>query len=278
MSTNTVPLRRVLPAAGTYVRDLWNRREFAWYLALGNLKARNASTALGLVWWVLNPLLLGGIYGLVFGVILDVRRGTDDYIAYLLAGIFPFYYVRSAMTGGVNSIIGNTKLIANLRFPRMILPFSALVESGVGFLASLAVFYAIAGPLQGVWPGQSVVWLVPAFIILTMFNLGMSALVARVAVPFRDVNNLVPYFVRLWLYLSPVIYPVTFLEQNVSGPLQVVLKANPLFSMLAVFRHALMGLPLDGSEVLTATAWAIGMMVVGVSLFVRYESRMTRYL
>lgn len=278
MATNTVPLRRVLPAAGTYVRDLWNRREFAWYLALGNLKARNASTALGLVWWVLNPLLLGGIYGLVFGVILDVRRGTDDYIAYLLAGIFPFYYVRSAMTGGVNSIISNTKLIANLRFPRMILPFSALVESGVGFLASLAVFYAIAGPLQGVWPGQSVLWLVPAFIILTIFNLGMSALVARVAVPFRDVNNLVPYFVRLWLYLSPVIYPVTFLEQNLSGPLEVALKANPLFSMLAVFRHALMGLPLGGGEVLTAAAWAIGMMVVGVGLFVRYESRMTRYL
>ena len=278
MATNTVPLRRVLPAAGTYVRDLWNRREFAWYLALGNLKARNASTTLGLVWWVLNPLLLGGIYGLVFGVILDVRRGVDDYIAYLLAGIFPFYYVRSAMTGGVNSIIGNTKLIANLRFPRMILPFSALVESAVGFVASLAVFYAIAGPLQGVWPGRSVVWLLPAFIIITVFNLGMSALVARIAVPFRDVNNLVPYLARLWLYLSPVIYPVTFLEQNLSGSLEIVLKANPLFPILAMFRHALMGLPMGRDDVVLATAWAVATMIIGVGLFVRYESRMTRYL
>ena len=245
---------------------------------VGNLKARNASTALGLVWWVLNPLLLGGIYGLVFGVILDVRRGTDDYIAYLLAGIFPFYYVRSAMTGGVNSIIGNTKLIANLRFPRMILPMSALVESAVGFTASLAVFYAIVGPLQGVWPSSSLVWLLPAFAIITVFNLGMSALVARIAVPFRDVNNLVPYFARLWLYLSPIIYPVTFLEQNLTGGLEVALKANPLFPMLAMFRHALMGLPMTAGEVVAATAWAFVMMFAGVALFVRYESRMTRYL
>jgi teichoic acid transport system permease protein len=122
------------------------------------------------------------------------------------------------------------------------------------------------------------VWLVPASIILTMFNLGMSALVARVAVPFRDVNNLVPYIVRLWLYLSPVIYPVTFLEQNLSGPLQVALKANPLFPMLALFRHALMGLPMGADDVLTATAWALSTMVIGVGAFVRYESRMTRYL
>lgn len=278
MATNTVPLRRVIPAAGTYLNDLWNRREFALHLALGNLKARNASTALGLLWWVINPLLLGGIYGLVFGVILDVQRGEGDYLAYLLAGIFPFYYMRSAMTGGVNSITTNIKLISNLRFPRMILPLSALIEGLIGFVASLVVYIMIAGPLYGVWPGLYTLWLIPATLIMTVFNLGLSALVARFAVPFRDINNLVPYVVRLWLYLSPIIYPVEFLEENLTGFMQTAFKLNPLFSMLAVFRHALMGTPATQQDVLLSIGWAVVMLVVGVGLFVQYESRMTRYL
>lgn len=278
MAANSVPMRRALPAASTYARELWDRREFAWFLALGNLKARNASTALGLIWWVLNPLLLGAIYGLVFGVILDVRRGVEDYLAYLLAGIFPFYYTRSAMTGGVGSIISNAKLISNLRFPRMVLPLSAMVESAVGFLVSIPVYYLIVGPVLGVWPTATVVWLLPAFVIMTLFNLGLSALVARFAVPFRDINNLVPYFTRLWLYLSPIIYPTQFLEENVSGALSTAIQANPLFSMLAIFRHGFMGLPLSWGDVAAATAWALVALVGGVGMFIRYESRMTRYL
>ena len=97
-----------------YVTDLWSRREFAWYLAIGNLKARNASTALGLFWWVLNPLLLGLVYFLVFGVIFGDSR-PDDYIAYLLAGMFAFHFTSQSMTGGANSILQNSKLLVNLK-------------------------------------------------------------------------------------------------------------------------------------------------------------------
>lgn len=270
-------LSRTIPAARRYVQDLWQRREFAFYLAFGNLRARNASTTLGLMWWVLNPLLLGAIYGLVFGVILKVSRGTEDYVAYLLAGMFVFYYTRSALVGAVNSILTNTKLLANLRFPRLVLPFSALVESAVGFASSLAAFFFIVGPLSGVWPTWSLVWLAPAFVIHTVFNFGLAALVARVAVPFRDVNNLVPYFLRLWLYLSPIIYPVSRLE-NVGGALQGILAFNPLFPILAMYRHALIGTEFSLSDVGASALWAVVVLLVGAAVFIRSESRMTRYL
>lgn len=279
MAVITTSSRRLVSAARTYLSDLWNRREFAWYLAMGNLKARNASTALGLLWWVLNPLLLGGVYGLVFGVIFPagVRGGEPSYIAYLLSGIFPFYYTRSAMVGGVNSIVGNTRLLANLHFPRLVLPLAALLESFVGFLASLLTFYVIVGPTDGVWPGSSIWLLIPAIVIHTVFNFGLSTLVARVAVPFRDLNNLVPYFVRLWLYLSPIIYPVAFFD-NAPEFIGVLLRANPLFPILALYRAALLGSPFGPSDLVSAATWAFVVALFGVLSFVTYEGKMARYL
>jgi teichoic acid transport system permease protein len=264
-------------AARQYLRDLWERREFIAYLAWANLKSRNASTALGLFWWILNPLLLGGVYLLVFGVVFKVNRGTDNYVAYLLSGIFVFFYTRSVMVGSIASIISNVRLVANLRFPRLVLPISALVESAIGFLASLAVLIVMIGPLSSVWPTASIVWLLPAFAIQTTFSLGLAALVARIAVPFRDVNNLVPYFVRLWLYVSPIIYPVEYLLDT-SPALRRVLEFNPMFPILSVYRHALMGRPLDMGLVVQGALWAVAFLLFGVYLFVRNEPKMARYL
>jgi ABC-type polysaccharide/polyol phosphate export permease len=242
---------------------------------------------LGLFWWVLNPLLLGAVYVLVFGLLfdrgtIDVTRGGVEYelsfLAYLLSGIFPFFFTQSAMTGGVNSIVSNTKLLANLHFPRLILPIAALVESSVGFVTSLGVFFLIVGPANGIWPGSSTLWLVPAMLIHLLFNFGLSTVVARIAVPFRDLNNLVPYFSRLWLYTSPVIYEASFLEGK-GEVLETLFKLNPLFSILDLYRHALTGVDIDlAASLLTALAWAVALSVLGVAWFVKYEGKMARYL
>ena len=110
---------------------------------MGNLKARNASTSLGLVWWMLNPLIMAAVYFLVFGLILDGRRGEPQFIAWLLSGVFAFNYTATAMTSGANSILANRRLLVNIRFPRLILPISAIIETGVGFLMSIAALVAI---------------------------------------------------------------------------------------------------------------------------------------
>lgn len=279
MAAPPTSIRRLFPASRNYIRDLWARREFAWYLAMGNLKARNASTALGLLWWVVNPLLLGAVYGLVFGVVFPkaVRGDEPSYVAYLLSGIFPFYYTRSAMVGGVNSIVSNTRLLANLNFPRLVLPLSALLESFVGFLASLGIFYVIVGPVDGVWPSASILWLLPAIVIHTIFNFGLSTIVARVAVPFRDLNNLVPYFARLWLYLSPIIYPVSFFD-NADEWVGAIFRANPLLPILNMYRGALLGNPVTSNDVIGAVLWALAVASIGVVSFIKYEGRMARYL
>lgn len=174
-------------------------------------------------------------------------------------------------------MIAGSKLLVNIRFPRLVLPISSLIESAVGFAASLAVFFLIAGPFNGVVPGATVLWLLPVFLLQTAFNLGISAGTARLTVPFRDVANLLPYLTRLWLYLSPIIWPLAFLERIPSWS-QAVLRANPLFPFLSLYRTALLGGPLDPAMLLQAAAWGLAVLAIGVTLFVRIEGRMVRYL
>lgn len=259
-----------------YVRDLWERREFAWYLAAGNLRARNASTSLGLLWWVLNPLMLGAVYFIVFGLILPGER-PEDYIGYLLSGMFVFHLTHQSMTGGANSILQNSKLLANLKFPRMVLLISAIIESGVGFLFSLVVFFLITIPTLGNLPGLTILYLLVAIPLHVLLNLGLASIVARLAVPFRDINNIVPYLTRLWLYLSPVIWPLSVLESAGEFELFVV-RLNPMFGLISIYRTALMGYPLDVAAMVVAGAWAIGLGILGIGLFITYENRMVRYL
>lgn len=247
---------------------------------MGNLKARNASTVLGLFWWVLNPLLLGLVYYLVFGVLFAGGNRPDDYIAYLLSGMFVFHFTNQSMTGGANAILQNAKLLANLKFPRLVLLISSLIESSVGFLASLFVFYAIAWPTVGAHPSRYLLLLVVVFPIHILFNLGLSAIVARLAVPFRDINNFIPYINRLWLYLSPVIWPLSFLD-NASPTMRTLVELNPMFHLIELYRTALIGYPtypFQLEDLLISLAWAVGTFVVGVAGFIRYETRMVRYL
>ncbi|HEY4606231.1 MAG TPA: ABC transporter permease, partial [Acidimicrobiia bacterium] len=191
-----------------------------------------------------------------------------------------FHFTNQSMTGGANAILQNAKLLANLKFPRLVLLISSLIESGVGFLASLLVFYAIAWPAVGAHPSRNILLLAIVFPIQILFNLGLSAIVARMAVPFRDINNFIPYINRLWLYLSPVIWPLTLLD-TADSTLKNLVELNPMFHVIGLYRTALIGnpvYPFSLEDLLISLAWAAGIFVVGVAGFIRYETRMVRYL
>lgn len=276
-----------LPASGRagraveYLQDLWRRREFAVALGLGNLKARNASTSLGLFWWVLNPLLLGGVYFLVFGVFFQ-RSRPADFLVYLLSGMFPFHFTSQSMTGGANSIIQNAKLLSNLRFPRLLLPISTLIEAVVGFLASLVVLLVIVAIAGVALPDQQFFTFrlayLPAIILIHLaFNLGLAAITARLAVPFRDINNLLPYVNRIWLYTTPIIWHLSLLD-GLDPFLVSIVKFNPMYHIVGLYRSAVLGSPLVMEQVIGSLMWAAAIGLIGVALFIKNEGHMVRYL
>jgi teichoic acid transport system permease protein len=278
----SLPASSRVAKAVDYLQELWRRREFAVALGLGNLKARNASTSLGLFWWVLNPLLLGTVYFVIFGLFFG-RDSPGEFLVYLLSGMFPFHFTAQAMTGGANSIIQNARLLANLRFPRLLLPISTLIEALVGFLASLVVLAGVIAGTELLMPSNQgyftfrLAYLPLIVAIQLIFNLGLAGISARLAVPFRDINNLIPYLNRIWLYLTPIIWPVALLEE-MSPTLRTFVRLNPMFDIVGLYRSVMLGTNLMMDQVLGALAWASFFGVVGVAVFVRNEGHMVRYL
>jgi teichoic acid transport system permease protein len=258
-----------------YVSELWRRREFIWFLAMGNFKARNASTTLGLFWWVLNPLLLSLVYWFIFGFIFPSSRD----IIYLMSGMFVFHFTAQSLTGGANAVLQNRALLTNLKFPRLILPLANLLEGLVGFGVSLGLLAVLQFIGKQHLPSLGDLALLVAIVPLhVLFNLGLGSITARLSVPFRDINNFIPYITRVWLYLSPIIWPLTLLETERGQTFAPYAEANPMFALISVYRSALIGDPFDPRMFLEFTIWAVVIGVLGVGLFVRYEGKIARHL
>ena len=245
---------------------------------MGGMRARTSSSALGLLWWMLDPLILGGVFLLVFGVILNTKRGDPNYIGFLLSGLFAFTYTRTTMMSGGNTLVSNAHLIATQRFPRVLLPIAAVTQGGVAFLASLIPFVLIAGLTNGDWPGLHTVVLVPAFVLQTMFNLGLSLLVAQLVVPFRDIGNVMGHLTRIWMFLSPVIYPLDERLKNAPEWVVRVLRFNPMAAILGLYRTALLDRPGEAYHWWSSAGWAVVTLVIGLVTFARMEHKLPRYL
>jgi teichoic acid transport system permease protein len=217
---------------------------------------------------------MGGVYFLVFGVILNINRD----LPYLLTGVFVFYYTSTSVTTGANTIIQNKTLLVNLQFPRLIMPMTAVLEAGVGFLTSVPALYLIIGPTHGVWPSLRILWLLPvAFVVQSVFNLGAATLTARYTVPFRDITNVIPHLLRIWFYLSPILYTASRFDDLPSWA-TTLYNLNPMVPMLAVYRAALLGSAFHMSDVIAASLWAVGVATISIAMFVSFEGKMARYL
>lgn len=202
------------------------------------------------------------------------RAARDpDYYPFLFSGLFAFYYSRGALLGSSNAILSNAKLMTNLRFPRLSLVLAGLLESTFGFLASLLAYFLMTLP-AGHPPQVELLGLPAVLLIHMVLNVGLGALAARLTIPFRDVKNLLPYFLRIWLYLSPVTYAV----DRIPDEIRPYAYLNPLTSILELHRWALMGEPVKASTWLIAIAWALISALGGVALFVRAEGSFVRHL
>ena len=277
MATTTADTRGVTPSKPGYFRQLWDRRSFIRELAYGNIAGKHATDMLGVLWWVLNPLMMTGVYFIVFGIILDGRRGDPAFLAYLLAGVFAMRFMSGTMNGSATMITSGGKLVTTIDFPRMVLPLAALIEAMTAFLVSLATFYFLVAPINSIWPTWWLLFFPVPLILHTMFVLGMGSLTARLVVPIRDVRNVIPHLTRMWFYLSPILWTLDRIEGSATW-IQVIVKTNPMFSFLSLYRTALMGRPLEPIYIATGAAWAVVVMVFGVRTFIRNEGSMARYL
>ena len=263
-----------LPKLGPYLRQLWGRRQFAYELSRTTLRAQHFNTAFGQVWLVLNPLLLAVVYFML----VDLLGGGKpaSFFAHLLGGLFAYYFISGAISAGAGSVVGGGKLILNTSFPRALLPISAVLTAFMRFLPTLVV-YAIAHVAAGQPIGLSLLWTVPIMALIVMFATGMAMLVAATQVYFRDLGSFLPYLLRIWLYMSPVLFTVGELNHRMNGNgekamIWSVIKANPLYYILGSWTEVLdHGQAPTPAFLATSALCSVVVLIVGALFFMSRE-------
>jgi teichoic acid transport system permease protein len=260
-----------------YLADLWRHRQLTVELARADLKQRHVDTALGNVWYFLNPLFLTAIYFAIFGVILDTSRGMskNDFIPYLTIGVGLFRFAQRGAMAGAKSLIINQRLIRLIRFPRAILPISGVLAE-LGSVGPAIVVGMVVALLAGKNPGFDWLLVVPAAVLLALFVTGIAFLAARAAEASGDVINLLPWVFRILFYLSGVIFSVDkFITTAWHRDMFLLVPFHPLLS-LARYPFVPDASPVTGYMVLAAFGWTTVALVVGLWFFRRGEANYGR--
>jgi lipopolysaccharide transport system permease protein len=218
------------------LRDLWAYRELLYFLTWRDIKVRYKQTALGMAWVVLQPLLLMLVFTMFFGRLVELPSDGIPYPLFTYTALLPWQLFSRALNEGSMSLIAHERVITKTYFPRILLPASAvlasLIDFGIAFLVLIGfiLFY-------GVHPGLAIFTL-PVFVLLVVMTaFGVSLWLAAFNVLYRDVRYVLPFFTQLWMFATPIIYPVSVVPDS----WRLLYSLNPMVGVVEGFRWALLG-------------------------------------
>jgi teichoic acid transport system permease protein len=264
------PHRAGLPPLVPYFREVWRRRAFAAELSRATMRGDNTSTFFGQAWLILNPLLLAGVY---YILVMIIRRQNDPaFFAHLTLGLFAFQLVGTSVTSGAISITSSGRLLLNTPFPRLLIPLSAVRTAFYRFLPTVPVYFVFHVIfLTHVWSPKM---LLSLYFLGTMvvFGMGLAAFFAALQVYFRDTSSFLPFFVRIWLYLSPILWAPEHIAGRFSGPVMTLIQLNPMYSMIGGYTELLQNDAFPPTYMwISAAVWAVAAAVIGFWYFISRE-------
>ncbi len=250
--------------------ELWRRRDLAWVLALRDLRVRYKQTFLGVAWAVIQPLATMVVLHIFFGKVMGMAEkvGGVPYPVFLYAGLLPWTLFSNAVTASSNSLVGNAHIMSKVYFPRLLLPLSATLVPVIDYAIA---FVVLAGLM--LWfhvPVTMGVLLVPLLIVSTMIAiLGVGILLASLTVCYRDFRYVVPFMLQLWLFMTPVIYDLSFVPERY----QWLMNLNPMAGTIDAFRAVVLGQPVNYAAWAVSTTVAAITLVVGLVWFAKLERK-----
>ncbi len=255
---------------GEYLRELWDRRHFAFALAENDTRSKHLDSFLGQVWHLLNPAMMIAVYFSIFGVILSARDGIDHYVTFLVAGVMVFRFSQNTIVSCCRCIPRNLGLIRSIQFPRSLVPVSVLLEELLSLLPAIGLIVVVAF-FDGVDFGIRIL-LLPVIILLgAMMSLGIGMAGARVGAVLTDLQQILPHFFRIMLYVSGVLFSVRDSIEN-----ELLYKAfalNPFYDLVTMARWSITGHPIDRFVVFGLVSWAFVGLAIGGTAFRRAEHR-----
>lgn len=249
-------------------RELWAYRELLWVLTLRDVKVRYKQTVLGAAWAIIRPVTTMVIFSIVFGHLAKMPSDGYPYPVFVYAGLLPWTFFATAIGASGQSLVGSAHLVSKVYFPRLIIPLSSVGAGLVDLLISTAILL-----LMMLWYGVG--WslnLLAAPLLLAgvvFVALGVGTLLSALTVAYRDFTHVTPFLVQIWMYITPVIFPVTLVPER----WRWLLYLNPMTGLVEGFRSAFLGKPFDLSGLGISLAIGIALFAAGVAYFEKVERR-----
>lgn len=265
------PLTVIEPTKGWIAinwRDLWQYRELLYFLTWRDVKVRYKQTVLGALWAILQPFLNMVVFTIFFGRLagLDKQTGNTPYPIFVYAGLLPWSLFSQSLSRSSESVVNSAHLITKVYFPRLILPIAATGACLVDFCCAFVVLLGMM-----LWYGVGVApgfLLLPGFIVLViMAALGIGSFISALNVSFRDFRYVIPFAIQLWMFVTPVIYPVTIVPEK----WRWVIALNPMAGLIEGCRSCILGTPFDLTDIGISLCVVVACLFVGLAYFRRGE-------
>jgi lipopolysaccharide transport system permease protein len=250
------------------VHELWGYRELLWVLASRDVQVRYKQAVLGAAWAIIRPVTTMLIFSFVFGRLAGMPSDGLPYPVFVFAGLLPWNFFSAAVASSGQSLVGSSHLVSKVYFPRLIIPLASCGAPVVDFLVSMVVL-AIMMAWWGVgWSAHLLA--LPLLMALLLFAaVGIGMLLSALTVAYRDFTHLTPFILQVWMYATPVVFPLSAVPPR----WQWLLKLNPMTGIVEGFRAACLGRPFDVGSLVFSAAVATVLFVVGVAYFEKVERR-----
>jgi lipopolysaccharide transport system permease protein len=247
---------------GEWLSEIWRSREILYFLAWRDVKVRYKQAALGVAWAVLQPLFTMVTFTFFFGRLAGIPSNGVPYPLFSYSALLLWTYFSITLAQVGNSLIANSGLITKIYFPRVLLPaaaaFGGLLDLVVGsvFLVGMMFYYRVV-------PHWTIL-LTPIFVAQTaLLVMGVGMLLAALNVRYRDVKYTIPFLTQIGLFVTPIIYPVSFLPHRYQGWLAL----NPMAGLIEGFRGCLLGVGTDWALVASSWARTLLLLLIGALHF-----------
>jgi lipopolysaccharide transport system permease protein len=213
-------------------KELKTYRELLYYFAWRDIKVRYKQSVIGASWAVFQPLLSTLIFAAFLGRVSRIATSDVPYVIFAFTGLIYWNFFSAAMTRASNSLVDNQSVVTKVYFPRMILPLATTVVGFVDFCFAFLVFIAMM-LIYRIMPGVAgLLFLIPSIVITFIAAAGIGSFLGAMNVKYRDIKQIVPFFVQIGMFVTPVIYPITMIPQKY----QWILYLNPVCGVITAMR------------------------------------------
>jgi lipopolysaccharide transport system permease protein len=249
------------------LRVVWRYREMFYFLIWRDVKVRYKQTVIGAGWAILQPLMTVLVFTIIFGNLAKIPSDGLPYPIFAYTALLPWTYLAQAIGRSGASLVGDASLISKVYFPRVIVPISASVAPLMDFAVAFIILIGMM-VWYGIVPSWGVLAL-PLFLFLAMVTaLAVGLWLSALNVRYRDVGYTIPFFIQLWMYASPVVYPVSLVPEN----WRLLYSLNPMTGVIEGFRWILLSKERpDFGMIAVSAVMVIALLLGGLVFFKQME-------